>query len=71
MYTFCTIRWIDDYTEEDVIIKATTELDFNDDLIFFYGYTPEELSAALESGRVLEGEWTVQEIFMVSEKLDF
>lgn len=69
MYTFCTIRWIDDYTEEDVIIKATTELDFNDDLIFFYGYTPDELSAALADRSVLEGEWTVQEIYMVSDTL--
>ena len=69
MYTFCTIRWIDDYTEEDVIIKATTDPDFNDDLIFFYGYTPDELSDAVANRSVLEGEWTVQEIYMVSDTL--
>lgn len=60
-YTFCTIQFVDDpYSEpEEVIIKASEELDDNDDAIFFYGLTTQELIEACLNHTVLEGEWVV------------
>ena len=59
MYTGCTIRWVDDSSEMDVIIKANERVDENDDLIFFYGLSPDELRVACEYQDVMEGEWVV------------
>ncbi len=59
MYTDCTIRWIDDGSEMDVVIKALDILDERDDLIFFYGLDRTALLDACASGSAIEGEWKV------------
>ena len=58
-YTECTIQFIDDGTELDVIIKESCDAGDNDDMIFFYGLSRDELLDACESGVVCEGEWKV------------
>lgn len=67
MYTYCTIRFVDDGSEIEVIIKAYDSDDVNDDDIFYYGLSREELLAAYAAGEVIDGEW---EIVSVGETLD-
>ena len=62
MYTHCTVRWEDDGTEEDVIIKADDSLDANDNMIFFYGYDRYDLLRAMENGWVLQDGWRVTRV---------
>lgn len=62
MYTHCVIQFIDDKTTWDVIIKATDaveENEYDDEQIFFYGMSRDELLKACETGEVCEGEWVV------------
>lgn len=63
IYNYCKIRFVDDGTEQDVIIKANNEvIEAEDDLIFFYGLSLEQLQNACKTQEVLEGEWTVVSI---------
>ncbi len=65
MYTHCTIQFIDDGTTWDVIIKANDEEEenqYDDEQIFFYGMSRDELLKAWETGEVCEGEWVVLEV---------
>lgn len=60
MYTYCTIKFIDDDSEEDVIIKSDEEIDpKTDDEIFFYGLPFETVCRFCREGTVVEGEWVV------------
>ena len=59
MYTYCIIQFVGDDSTMDVIIKSNTEMDKNDDRIFFYGLPRERLIKAREENEVLEGEWRV------------
>ena len=70
LYTYCKIRFVDDGTEQDVIIKANNEVvEVEDDLIFFYGLSLEQLQNACKTQKVLEGEWTVVSIHYSSPEL--
>lgn len=69
MYTHCRIQWLDDQSEVDVIIKSTDELDSCDDLIFFYGLSPEYLHQAMQDHTAVENEWRVIDITEVSDSL--
>ena len=70
MYTHCTIMWADDKSEMDVIIKANDEvIEEEDDSIFFYGMSREELDNALENHICCEGEWYVVDIYETTEEL--
>lgn len=59
MYTYCTIQFVDDQTTCEAIIKEDDNLDKYDELIFFYGYSKEQLEDACRTGEVLEDEWRV------------
>lgn len=66
--TECRIKWIDDGTEEDVLIyeydcepeDEGTEFDNN---IFFYGMSRSECYKAMVNKEVCEGEWRIIEIY--------
>ena len=70
MYTYCTIQWIDDQSEMDIIIKASDELDDKDEYVFFYGVSPNILKWAMENGAILENEWKVISIIGVSNDIN-
>lgn len=59
MYTYCTVRFVDDGSELDVIIKSYDSVDDNDDDIFYYGLSRLDLLDAYERGEAIEGEWEV------------
>ena len=60
MFTECRIRWIDDGSEYDVIIRADDTVDpETDDRIFFYGLSRERLLDFCRDGTVCENEWQV------------
>ena len=70
MYTHCVIEWADDNTICEVIIKANDEIiDDEDDAIFFYGMSREQLEYAMENNICCEGEWYVREIFETTDEL--
>ena len=69
MFTICRIQFDDDKTEMEVVIKSNTEIEKNDDAIFFYGYSPIRLQTAAETGELLEGEWRVLEILEVANSI--
>lgn len=72
MYTHCVIQFIDDQTTWDVIIKATDaveENEYDDEQIFFYGMSRDELLKAWETGEVCEGEWVVLEVWDTYDSL--
>ena len=61
MYSRCTIQFIDDGTIwDDQIIKATNDVvEDEDDLVFFYGLSTDELRDICRKRTVCEGEWIV------------
>lgn len=70
MYTYCRIRFTDDNTEWDVVIKSDeTVIAKEDESIFFYGLSPEALKKACEEKTVIEGEWIVLSVDLVTDKL--
>lgn len=69
MYTYCTIQWLDDKSEIDVIIKSSEEVDEHDDQIFYYGLSPDFLRWAMSVNQTLEDEWRVIAIHSVSNEL--
>lgn len=59
MYTYCTIRWVDDHALWDVIIKSTDEVDQHDDRIFFYGMSRDQILRAYRNHDLCENEWEI------------
>lgn len=59
MYTYCTIRFIDDGSEMDVIIKAYDSIDDNDDDIFYYGLSRQDLIDLYNEEEIVDEEWIV------------
>lgn len=70
MYTECTIQWVDDGSMMDVIIKANDSFDKNDDRIFFYGLSRQELLKLCKSGETCEGEWKVIAVGKTWDRID-
>lgn len=61
MITRVLIQWRDGDIDA-VNISSSHDMDENDDSIFFYGLSKEELIECVENGWELEGEWTVIEV---------
>ncbi len=70
MYSYCRVRFVDDGSELDVVIKATEDFDDKDEEIFFYGITPEEITEAIEDGTIIEREWQILELYEVTDCLE-
>ena len=51
--------WLDDCTQYDVIIKATEDLDENDDAIFYYGIPEAEVRRLYENAEPYENEFLI------------
>lgn len=70
MYTHCVIEWADDNSICEVIIKANDEIiEEEDDDIFFYGMSRDELEKAMENNTLCENEWYVREIYDTTDIL--
>ena len=59
MYSKCRIQYVDDGSELDVIIKEGEDFDVNDEDIFFYGLSADQLRQGMKDHTVFEGEWVV------------
>ena len=70
-FTKCIIEYNDDKTQEEVIIKATNDYtsELEDEQIFFYGLSLEELQNAMENKTLIENEWRVIKIVESLEEL--
>jgi len=63
MDTRCLIRWMDTGDFEEVVIRSTEyDNDPDDDRIFFYGLSADELKA-LASTRSCVDEWEVLKVY--------
>ncbi len=63
LFTYCLVQFIDGGEPFEAIIKANEEVvPEEDDLIFFYGMSREELISACNAEEVCEGEWMVLEV---------
>lgn len=71
MYIKCKIEYIDDNSQLEVIIKANQgyDSDEEDEQIFFYGYSLEDIEELAKSHAVVESEWRILEILEVMEEL--
>lgn len=68
MYIHCRIKYVDDGEEFDTVISESDGVDEeNDENIFFYGLSSAEATLACNNDTVLEGEWTIEEIYSVTE----
>ena len=61
--TECRIRWADDGSEMDVIIKESCDVGNDDDEIFFYGMSRKKCIEAMEIHELCEGEWYIVEVY--------
>lgn len=66
-YTECRIRWCDDLTEYDVLISSANDdpdnPDENDNDIFYYGMSRDDLLNAMDNGTVVDDEWAVVAVY--------
>jgi len=71
MYIKCRIEFVDDNSQSEVIIKANDEYldEKEDDCIFFYGLTENQIREIIDRKEVCEGEWKILEIIEVSDEL--
>lgn len=71
MYIKCRIEFVDDNSQSEVIIKANNEYldEKEDDYIFFYGLTENQIREIIDRKEVCEGEWKILEIIEVSDEL--
>lgn len=71
MYIKCKIEYIDDNSQLEVIIKANQgyDSDEEDEQIFFYGYSLEDIEELAKSHAAVESEWRILEILEVMEEL--
>lgn len=67
----CIIEWNDDKSREEVIIKTTDDFttEDEDEKIFFYGLSLEQLESAIKNKTLIENEWRVIEIVESLEEL--
>lgn len=67
MYTKCRIQWADDSSEIDVLISARDDdidnLDKNDEDIFFYGMSREQILQCMHNDAICEGEWRIVAVY--------
>jgi len=71
MYIKCRIEFVDDNSQSEVIIKANDKYldEKEDDCIFFYGLTENQIREIIDRKEVCEGEWKILEIIEVSDEL--
>lgn len=70
MYIKCKIEYVDDGSQLEVIIKANNKvLESEDDYIFFYGLTENQIKGIIDKNEICEGEWKILEIMEVSDDL--
>jgi hypothetical protein len=64
MYIRCLIEYADDKTQMEVIIKTTNDYkdDYEDDKIFFYGLSENEIREDIKNGTLVENEWKILDI---------
>ena len=68
MYTKCLIEFVDDKQRIEVIIKDyNSYIDEEDDYIFFYGLSRQDLINARDSGEAICNEWKVIEVYDSSD----
>lgn len=69
MYTRCTIQWVDDGDMTDALISSeqysSNKHNMIDDLVFFYGLSPDDLRKACQEQTVMEDEWIVRVVWEV------
>lgn len=69
-YIKCRIEYADDKSQLDVIIKADDEfLDDEDDAIFFYGLSLDNIQDAIRNETLVENEWKILKVLEVMEEL--
>lgn len=61
--TSCRIKFDDDGTELDVIIKKSDYVGEDDEDIFFYGMSRDACVKAMEDKTLCEGEWYIIEVY--------
>lgn len=69
MYITCRIKWVNDNTEFEGVIKTLNEIDENDEDIFFYGLSKEEIEGHVKNKDVVENEWQILEIISVDDSI--
>ena len=71
MYIRCLIEYADDNTQMEVIIKTTNDYkdDYEDDKIFFYGLSENEIREDIKNGTLVENEWKILEILEVGDEI--
>lgn len=74
MYTECRIQWIDDLSEMDVLISEydydEETLNKDDDDVFFYGMSREQIMTCLRDHTVCEGEWIIIDVYGETPNLE-
>ena len=73
MYIRCLIEYADDKTQMEVIIKTTNDYkdDYEDDKIFFYGLSENEIREDIKNGTLVENEWKILDILEVGDEIQY
>lgn len=71
MYIKCLIEYADDETQMEVIIKTTNDYkdDYEDEKIFFYGLSENEIREDMKNGTLVENEWRILDILEVGDEV--
>lgn len=71
MYTECRIQWVDDLSEMDVVISDMDDdienPDDNDEDVFFYGMSREQILQCFQNNEICEGEWKIIAVYDVNQ----
>lgn len=69
-YVKCLIEWKDDETQDVVIIKTTEDfIEEEDDSIFFYGLSLNEIKKIIENNEYIGNEWKILKVLEESEEI--
>lgn len=69
-YIRCLIKYVDENSSMEVIIKTNDEvLEDEDDKIFFYGLSLVQIQDAIRQEKILESEWQILEILEVMKEV--
>lgn len=70
MYIKCEIEFIDDNSTLEVIFKDFDEYEeIEDDYIFFYGLSLEEIEESVKNKEIIEDEWKILKVIATSDNL--
>ena len=71
MYIKCKIEYVDDKTQLDVVIQTnhTYKDEYEDEKIFFYGLSLEQVVDIVINKKVVENEWKILEIIDIGDEI--